>query len=139
MDRCLFLCPFSFDLSVICPSSTYGFWYLRTVLTLTCLKGAMLSVHENKPRFNMKILCYTTIYGMCEFDNTYIMHEHIDVNLVHKAERLENLWNWKLSRKILINFWFTVWNRHLQNCYLVKDIAAFGIDFFKTNKCISCD
>jgi hypothetical protein len=51
----------------------------------------MLPVHENKPRFNMKILCYTTIYGMREFDNTYIMHEHIDVNLVHKPERLENL------------------------------------------------
>jgi hypothetical protein len=51
----------------------------------------MLSVHENKPRFNMTILCYTTIYGMCELDNTHIMHEHFEVNLVHKAERLENL------------------------------------------------
>ena len=51
----------------------------------------MLSVHENKPLFNMKILCYTTIYGMCEFENTYIMHEHIDVNLMHKPK------DWKIS------------------------------------------
>jgi len=29
------------------------------------------------------------------------MHENIEVNLMRKGERLENLWNWKLSRRIL--------------------------------------
>jgi len=51
----------------------------------------MFSVQENKQRFNIEILCYTTIKGMCEFDNTYIMHEHIEVSLMRKGERLENL------------------------------------------------
>ena len=50
----------------------------------------MFSVQENKQRFNIKILCYTTIYGRCEFDNTYIMHENIEVNLMRKGERFEN-------------------------------------------------
>jgi hypothetical protein len=33
--------------------SIYDFWYLRPVLTLTCLKGVMFSVQENKQRFNI--------------------------------------------------------------------------------------
>jgi hypothetical protein len=36
----------------ICPS-IYAFWYLRPVLTLTCLKGVMFSVQEIKQRFNI--------------------------------------------------------------------------------------
>ena len=72
----LFVLLQSFDLSVICPSIC-AFWYLRTVLTLTCLKGVMFSVQEHKQHFNITILCYTTNYGLCEFDITDIMHEHI--------------------------------------------------------------
>lgn len=64
---------------------------------------------------------------MCDVDTTSIMHENIEVNLMRKGERLENLWNWKLSRKILISFLFTIWNKHLQNGELVKDVAAFGL------------
>jgi len=30
----------------------------------------MFSIQENKQRFNMKILCYNTIYGLWEFDIT---------------------------------------------------------------------
>jgi hypothetical protein len=53
----------------------------------------MFSVQEHKQRFNIKILYYTTNYGLCEFDITDIMHEDIELSLVHKGERLENLLN----------------------------------------------
>jgi hypothetical protein len=53
----------------------------------------MFSIQEHKQHFNIKILYYTTNYGLCEFDITYIMHEHIELSLVRKGERFENLLN----------------------------------------------
>jgi hypothetical protein len=53
----------------------------------------MFSVQEHKQRFNIQIFYYTTNYGLCEFDITDIMHEHIELSLVRKGERLENLLN----------------------------------------------
>ena len=57
-------------------------------------KGSYVLVQEHKQRFNIQIFYYTTNYGLCEFDITDIMHEHIELSLVRKGERLENLLNW---------------------------------------------
>ena len=38
-----------------------------------------------------------------------------------------------------MSFWITVWNKHLQNGLLVKDIASCGFVIFNTNQGISWD
>jgi hypothetical protein len=60
------------------------------------IENALVSVAGTAPdkieaTFQHKLLCYTIIYGRCESDNTYIMHENIEVNFLCKGERLQNL------------------------------------------------
>jgi hypothetical protein len=70
IDCCF--CPFvifrfTFVLSVLWFTSAN---YTCGIFKLFSLDHAMFSIQENKQRFNMKLLCYTTIYGLLEFDIT---------------------------------------------------------------------
>jgi hypothetical protein len=51
-----------------CPSLNYGFWYLGTVLTLTCLKGVMLSVQENKHQAHFRSLLKLLYHVISTFE-----------------------------------------------------------------------
>ena len=62
------VCPFvifrfTFVLSVFWSTATN---YTCGIFKLFSIEHVMVSVQENKQRFNMNILCYNTIYGLCD-------------------------------------------------------------------------